>query len=50
MAIATIAWFSFVAFVFARPRIREAYLRSAVWIDRLLGIVFLGFAASLLWS
>ena len=50
MAGATMAWFSIVAFGFARSRFRAAYLRGAVWIDRLLGVVFLGFAASLLWG
>lgn len=49
MAVATMAWFSLVAVIMARPGVRAAYRRGAVWIDRLLGVVFLGFAASLLW-
>jgi threonine/homoserine/homoserine lactone efflux protein len=40
-------WFSLVAFAFTREPVRRAYLRSGHWIDRALGVVFLGFAASL---
>lgn len=50
MAVATAAWFSLVGTLFAQARVRELYHRSAVWIDRLLGVVFLGFAVSLLWD
>ncbi|WP_221030965.1 LysE family translocator [Actomonas aquatica] len=49
MAVATGAWFSLVAWVFTRERVRSVYQRGAVWIDRALGLVFIGFAASLLW-
>jgi RhtB (resistance to homoserine/threonine) family protein len=47
MATATAAWFSLVAMVFARERVRLGYWRHGHWIDRALGVVFLGFAASL---
>ncbi|HEY8995263.1 MAG TPA: LysE family transporter [Lacunisphaera sp.] len=48
MAITTVAWFSFVSVVFAREKVRRAFLRHGHWIDRALGVVFLAFAASLL--
>ena len=44
---ATIAWFSFVAFMFTREAVRRKFLRFSHWIDRALGLVFLGFAVSL---
>ena len=47
MVFATIAWFTLVALVFTRPRIRNAFLRWRIWLDRLTGIAFLGFALSL---
>lgn len=47
MALSTIAWFSFVAVVFTRAEVRRAFLRHGHWVDRTLGVVFLGFAASL---
>ena len=49
MTITTVLWFSFVALVFTRGEVRRAFLRHGHWIDRALGVVFLGFAASLLW-
>jgi threonine/homoserine/homoserine lactone efflux protein len=47
MALATAAWFSLVSFVFTQPATRRAFLRWSHWIDRALGVVFLGFAAGL---
>lgn len=47
MAAATVAWFSFVAAAFTHDAVRRRYLRHGHWIDRALGVVFLGFAASL---
>lgn len=49
MTVTTVAWFSIVALVFTRTEVRQAFLRHGHWIDRALGVVFLGFAASLLW-
>ncbi len=49
MTLTTVAWFSFVALVFTRTEVRRAFLRHGHWIDRALGLVFLGFAASLFW-
>ncbi len=46
----TMAWFCFVSFVFARPEVRDRFMRCGHWIDRALGVVFLGFAASLAWT
>lgn len=47
MTVTTVAWFAFVSVVFAREKVRRAFLRHGHWIDRALGVVFLGFAASL---
>jgi RhtB (resistance to homoserine/threonine) family protein len=47
MTLSTAAWFSFVALVFTREEVRRAFLRHGHWIDRALGVVFLGFAATL---
>ncbi|HYC72365.1 MAG TPA: LysE family transporter [Opitutaceae bacterium] len=43
----TAGWFTLVSLVFTRPEIRNRFLRQGHWIDRALGVVFLGFAASL---
>lgn len=43
----TAAWFCFVSVVFTRREVRDRFLRQGHWIDRALGVVFLGFAASL---
>lgn len=48
MAVGTFGWFSFVAMVFTRPKLRAGYLRMGVWVDRALGLVFLGFAVNVL--
>ncbi|MDI1250544.1 MAG: LysE family translocator [Lacunisphaera sp.] len=47
MTLATAAWFCFVSVVFTREEVRRRFLRHGHWIDRALGLVFLGFAASL---
>lgn len=47
MAGATAAWFSLVAVAFTRPGVRGRFLRHGHWVDRALGVVFLGLAASL---
>jgi RhtB (resistance to homoserine/threonine) family protein len=47
MVASTIAWFSFVAVVFTQERVRARFLRHGHWLDRALGVVFLGLAASL---
>ncbi len=47
MTVSTIGWFSFVSVVFAKEPVRRAFLRHGHWIDRALGVVFLGFALSL---
>lgn len=48
MIVSTIGWFAFVSLVFTRQNVRDAFLRQGHWIDRALGVVFLGFAISLL--
>ena len=47
MTVATAAWFCFVSVVFTREEVRRNFLAHGHWIDRALGVVFLGFAASL---
>jgi RhtB (resistance to homoserine/threonine) family protein len=47
MAVATVAWFSFVSMAFTQESVRRAFLRRGHWIDRALGVVFLAFAATL---
>ena len=47
MAMATMAWFSIVSVLFTRPSVRGIFLRFGHWIDRILGLAFLGFAITL---
>lgn len=47
MALATIGWFSLVATLFTRHDVRRKFLRHGHWVDRVLGVVFLAFAAML---
>ena len=50
MALATMAWFSLVSVLFTRADVRGRFLRHGHWIDRALGVVFLGFAAGLIFA
>ena len=47
MTLSTMAWFSFVSVVFTQEKVRRRFLRHGHWIDRGLGVVFIGFAVSL---
>jgi RhtB (resistance to homoserine/threonine) family protein len=47
MAAATAAWFCLVSVLFTQADVRRKFVRHGHWIDRALGLVFLGFAASL---
>ncbi|MBI5768198.1 MAG: LysE family transporter [Verrucomicrobia bacterium] len=47
MTVATAGWFTLVSVFFTRDAVRAGFLRHGHWIDRALGVVFLGFAASL---
>jgi len=47
MTVTTMGWFSFVSVVFTRESVRQGFLRHGHWIDRAMGVVFLGFAVSL---
>ncbi len=47
MAAVTAAWFSLVSVLFTQPGVRQRFLRHGYWIDRALGVVFLGLAVSL---
>jgi RhtB (resistance to homoserine/threonine) family protein len=48
MALVTIMWFACVALLLTRPEVRRAYFRMKVWVDRLTGVVFIGFAVTLI--
>lgn len=50
MTLATVAWFSFVSVVFTQEDVRRRFLRHGHWIDRALGVVFIGFALSLVFA
>ena len=50
MASATVAWFCAVSFLFTRTEVRTLFWRGGHWIDRALGVIFLLFAASLLFT
>ncbi len=50
MAVATAGWFALVAVVFTHERVRGPFLRHVHWVDRALGVVFLAFAASLVFA
>lgn len=50
MTLMTIAWFSLVSVFFTKESVRRSFLRHGHWIDRALGVVFLGFAASLAYT
>lgn len=47
MSVATMGWFCLVSVLFTQAAVRRKFLRHGHWIDRALGLVFLGFAASL---
>ena len=47
MVFMTMVWFSIVSCVFTQESVRAQFLRYGHWIDRILGLVFLGFAISL---
>jgi RhtB (resistance to homoserine/threonine) family protein len=50
MAAATAGWFAFVAFAFTQEPVRRRFVQHGHWIDRTLGVVFLAFAASLVFA
>lgn len=43
LSLATMLWFSLTSFVIGHPAVRDWLLRARVWIERLTGIVLLGF-------
>jgi len=47
LVLSTMAWFCLVSVLFTRPEVRRRFLRHGHWIDRALGVVFLGFAVAL---
>lgn len=47
LVLATMAWFCLVSVLFTQTEVRRRFLRHGHWIDRALGVVFLGFAAAL---
>ncbi len=50
LILTTMAWFCFVSLLFTRPGAPTRFFRHGHWIDRALGVVFLGFALSLLFA
>ncbi len=48
LVVATMAWFCLVSVLFTQTSVRRRFLRHGHWIDRALGVVFLGFALALL--
>lgn len=49
LVLLTIGWFSLVSLVFTRQDVRGKFLAHGHWIDRVLGAVFLGLAAAMVW-
>lgn len=47
MAVTTALWFSAVSVVFTRDEVRRRFLHQGHWIDRVMGVVFLGLAVRL---
>jgi RhtB (resistance to homoserine/threonine) family protein len=47
LVLATMAWFCLVSVLFTKPEVRRRFLRHGHWIDRALGVVFIGFAVAL---
>lgn len=47
MVFATVAWFTCVAFVFTRERVRRAFLRFGHWFDRVMGVLLIALAVRL---
>lgn len=47
MAGTTMAWFCLVSILFTKTEVRNRFLRHGHWIDRVLGVVFICFAAKL---
>jgi RhtB (resistance to homoserine/threonine) family protein len=47
MAFATIGWFSFVFILMTRVKVRERFVQHGHWVSRVLGVVLIGFALSL---
>lgn len=47
LVLGTMAWFSLVSVLFTQAEVRRRFLRYGHWIDRALGVVFLGFAVAL---
>jgi threonine efflux protein len=50
VAVETLAWFTFVAGVFALPAMRRGYLRASRWIDGCAGAVFVAFGLHLVFA
>ncbi|MSU49963.1 MAG: LysE family translocator [Opitutus sp.] len=47
MAVVTMGWFCLVSVLFTQTDVRRKFLRHGHWIDRALGVVFIGFAVTL---
>jgi len=47
MSASTMAWFCLVSVLFTKTEVRIRFLKYGHWIDRALGVVFIGFATKL---
>ncbi len=46
----TVAWFSLVAIIFSLPVMRRSYQRLSAWIDRMAGVLFIGFGLHIMFA
>lgn len=47
MALISIVWYSFVAYIFSTSQFRYLYRNIRVWIERVAGVIFIGFGVRL---
>ncbi len=47
MAVATFAWFSFIAVVFGKGPVNRFFTRWGVWLDRVMGVILIALAVLL---
>ena len=47
MMMISAVWYSLVAFIFSLSQLRTVYQRARVWIERISGIIFMGFGIKL---
>ncbi len=47
LSLATMVWFSLLALLLGHPRVRQELMRAGVWLERLTGVVLIGFGMKL---